>query len=177
VTGGPSPVRVPPEEANGGRHPGDRPGREHGEVTAGNGRHPAAGVLEQTRDAQVRAAALGERQHLAREMHDVLAHSLSGLVLQLEGARMLAAQSPADPRLGGVIDRAHHLAKTGLQEARWAIGMLRDEELPGPERLAALVEEFERDSGIPSTLTVTGQQRDLGSGTRLALSTGLPRRR
>jgi signal transduction histidine kinase len=125
--------------------------------------------LEQTREAQVRAAALGERQHLAREMHDVLAHSLSGLVLQLEGARMLAAQSPADPRLGGVIDRAHHLAKTGLQEARWAIGMLRDEELPGPERLAALVEEFERDSGIPSTLTVTGQQRDLASGTRLAL--------
>jgi signal transduction histidine kinase len=91
------------------------------------------------------------------------------LVLQLEGARLLAAQSPADARLGSVIDQAHHLAKSGLQEARWAIGMLRDDELPGPERLAALVEAFERDSGIPSTLTVTGERRDLGSGTRLAL--------
>jgi signal transduction histidine kinase len=35
----------------------------------------------------VQAAALSERQHLAREMHDVLAHSLSAFTLQLEGAR------------------------------------------------------------------------------------------
>ena len=46
--------------------------------------------LEQTRAAQAQAAALAERQRLAREMHDVLAHSLSGLVLNLEGARLLA---------------------------------------------------------------------------------------
>src|SRR6185437_1919252 len=39
--------------------------------------------LEESRDAQARAAVLGERQRLAREMHDVLAHSLSGLALQL----------------------------------------------------------------------------------------------
>jgi hypothetical protein len=44
------------------------------------------GELEQTRAAQVQAAALSERQHLAREMHDVLAHSLSALTLQLEEA-------------------------------------------------------------------------------------------
>src|SRR5262249_38091866 len=104
--------------------------------------------LEQTRGAEVRAAALAERQRLAREMHAVLAHSLSGLALQLEGARLLAAEDPADPRLGGVIERAHDLAKTGVQEARWAIGMLRGDELPGPERLAALVAEFGRDGGI-----------------------------
>ena len=89
--------------------------------------------LEQTRGAEVRAAALAERQRLAREMHDVLAHSLSGLALQLEGARLLAAGAPADPRLGPVLDRAHHLARTGVQEARWAIGMLRgDEVAQGP---------------------------------------------
>ncbi len=89
--------------------------------------------LERTRDAQVREAALAERQRLAREMHDVLAHSLSGLALQLEVARLLATESPADPRLGQAIDRAHHLARTGLEEARRTIGTLRGDELPGPD--------------------------------------------
>ena len=88
--------------------------------------------LEQSRGAELRAAALAERQRLARDMHDVLAHSLSGLLLQLEGARLLAVSNPADERLAGTIDRAHELAKSGLDEARRAIGMLRDEELPGP---------------------------------------------
>jgi signal transduction histidine kinase len=90
--------------------------------------------LEQTRAAQAQAAALAERQRLAREMHDVLAHSLSGLVLHLEGARLLAAQGGADSHVGEAIDRAHRLARTGLEEARRAIGMLHDDALPGPER-------------------------------------------
>jgi len=55
--------------------------------------------LEDSRGAELRAAALAERQRLARDMHDVLAHSLSGLLLQLEGARLLALASPADERL------------------------------------------------------------------------------
>ena len=125
--------------------------------------------LEQTRGAEVRAAALAERQRLAREMHDVLAHSLSGLALQLEGARLLADTDPADPRLGGLLERAHNLARTGVQEARWAIGMLRDDELPGPERLAALVADFGQDSGVASRFTVTGEERPLVAGSRLAL--------
>ena len=104
--------------------------------------------LEQTRAAQARAAALAERQRLAREMHDVLAHSLSGLVLNLEGARLLAAQGGADSQVGEAIDRAHRLAKTGLEEARHAIGMLRDDALPGPERLADLAAEFEAGTGV-----------------------------
>jgi signal transduction histidine kinase len=75
-------------------------------------------------------------------MHDVLAHSLSGLLLQLEGARMLAAGNPADPRIPDAIDRAHHLGRTGLAEARRAIGMLRDDDLPGPDRLEELAAQF-----------------------------------
>jgi signal transduction histidine kinase len=125
--------------------------------------------LERTQDAEVRAVALAERQRLAREMHDVLAHSLSGLTLQLEGARLLAIEDGASARLTGTIERAHHLARSGLQEARKAIGMLRDEELPGPERLAGLAAEFERDSGVRCQFTVTGKPRDLGPQARLAL--------
>jgi signal transduction histidine kinase len=126
--------------------------------------------LERAQDAEVRAAALGERQRLAREMHDVLAHSLSGLTLQLEGARLLAIEDSATARLTDTIERAHHLARSGLQEARRAIGMLRDEEeLPGPERLAALAAEFEADSGVPCAFTVTGEPHELGSQAKLAM--------
>jgi len=125
--------------------------------------------LEHAQDAEVRAAALAERQRVAREMHDVLAHSLSGLALQLEGARLLAIDDPADPRLADTIERAHHLARSGLQEARKAIGMLRDEELPGPERLAALAAEFECDTGLRCDVTITGEKRELGSEARLAV--------
>jgi signal transduction histidine kinase len=125
--------------------------------------------LEGTRAAQARAAGLAERQQLAREMHDVLAHSLSGLMLQLEGARMLAAEDPSDPRLPGIIERAHHLGKSGLEEARRAIGMLRDDELPGPERLASLAAQFQDVSGVPCQFTVSGQAYDLPSEARLAV--------
>lgn len=125
--------------------------------------------LEQTRGAELRAAALAERQRLAREMHDVLAHSLSGLVMNLEGARLLAASDPADPRLADTIDRAHHLARSGLNEARRAISVLRDDELPGPEGIETMTTEFARDSGIPCRFAVIGPRRDVGSETQLAL--------
>ena len=125
--------------------------------------------LEQSRAAEARAAGLAERQRLAREMHDVLAHSLSGLLLQLEGARMLAADSPADPRIPEAIDRAHHLGRTGLAEARRAIGMLRDDDLPGPDRLEELAAQFQDDCAIPCQLDVSGDARPLGSEARLAV--------
>jgi signal transduction histidine kinase len=126
--------------------------------------------LEQTRAAQAQAAALAERQRLAREMHDVLAHALSGLVLNLEGARLLAGQGGADSQVGEAIDRAHRLAKTGLEEARRAIGMLRGDALPGPERLADLAAEFEAGTGVPCKVAVTGgSKQDLGTDGRLTL--------
>jgi signal transduction histidine kinase len=127
------------------------------------------GELRASQAAQARASGLAERQRIAREMHDVLAHSLSGLMLQLEGARMLAADDPSDPRLPPAINRAHQLGRTGLEEARRAIGMLRDDELPGPERLAALAAQFERDRGVPCRLTCSGAAHELGSEARLAL--------
>jgi signal transduction histidine kinase len=115
-----------------------------------------------------RAASLAERQRLAREVHDVLAHALSGLLLQLEGARMLAGDS-TDPRLRHVVERAHHLGRSGLDEARRAIGTLRDDELPGPERLPELAARFQEDHGVPCRVAVTGEVRVLEPQTRLAV--------
>ena len=123
--------------------------------------------LEQTRAAQAQAAMLAERQRLTREMHDVLAHSLSGLVLNLEGAKLLAGQGGADPQVSQAIDRAHRLARTGLEEARRAIGLLRGDALLGPHRLADLAAEFTADSGIPCTFSVTGDESELPTDGRL----------
>ena len=125
--------------------------------------------LEASRDAEAEAAMLRERSRLAREMHDVLAHSLSGLMLQLEGARMLSTQPNANGRLPAALDRAHHLARAGLDEARRAIAALRDGDLPSADRLERLAADFEGDSHVPTRLAVTGPPRRLDPEASLAL--------
>ncbi len=125
--------------------------------------------LEATRAAQAEAAALAERQRLAREMHDVLAHSLSGLLINLEGARLMAERGVGGDQLEEALTRAHRLAKTGLVEAQRAIGMLRDDALPGPDRIELLAAEFEGDTGVPCAFVADGEPCELGSDARMAL--------
>jgi signal transduction histidine kinase len=125
--------------------------------------------LEAGRAAEAEAAALRERSRVARDMHDVLAHSLSGLMLQLEGARVLSRQPDANGQLPMALDRAHHLARAGLEEARRAIAALRDEHLPGPDGLQQLAAEFERDSQARISLGITGAPRRLDSESSLTL--------
>src|SRR3954449_12492838 len=125
--------------------------------------------LRESRTAHAESVALAERSRVARDMHDVLAHSLSALALQLEGARLLARDRGADPEVVAAVERAHHLAAGGLAEARQAIAALRGDELPGPERLPALADAFGEHSDAACTLDVTGEPRELGSEARLAL--------
>jgi signal transduction histidine kinase len=125
--------------------------------------------LEATRHSHEEAAALRERSRIAREMHDVLAHSLSGLMLQLEGARMLAARANSNGQLPTALDRAHHLAHVGLEEARRAIAALRDERLPGPDLLDQLAADFKLDSRISASVEINGEPRRLDSETSLTL--------
>lgn len=77
--------------------------------------------LEASRAAEEAAVALAERTRLAREIHDILAHSLSGQVMSLEATKMLAERSGADRRVAAEIERAHRLAKSGLADTRRAI--------------------------------------------------------
>jgi signal transduction histidine kinase len=121
--------------------------------------------LRESRAAHAESAALAERGRVARDMHDVLAHSLSALALQLEGARLLAQDRDSDPEVVAAVERAHHLAAEGLSEARDAIGALRGDELPGPERLQQLAEGYAGDCRV----TVSGTPRELGSEARLAV--------
>jgi signal transduction histidine kinase len=125
--------------------------------------------LQASRNAEAEAAMLRERSRLARDMHDVLAHSLSGLMLQLEGARMLSTQPDANGQLPPALDRAHRLARAGLEEARRAIAALRDEDLPGPDRLERLTAEFEEGSHVSTSLVVTGPAHELDSETSLTI--------
>lgn len=125
--------------------------------------------LEATRAAQAQAVALNERAHLARELHDVLAHSLAGLAVQLEGARLLARDTGADAGVVEAVERSHHLAKGGLDEARRAIEAMRGGEMPGPDRLGALADEFREQTGVPTALALDGPPRELSSEARLAV--------
>lgn len=125
--------------------------------------------LENSRAAQAEAAALAERARLAREIHDVLAHSLSGQIMSLEAASMLAERTGADDRVRDQIDRAHHLAKKGLNETRQAISALRDEDLPGPGLLPDLVRDAARTHGIGVELTSHGQERRMAPEAGLTL--------
>jgi signal transduction histidine kinase len=125
--------------------------------------------LAASREAEADAAAAAERGRLAREMHDVLAHSLSALALQLESTRLLARKRGADDEVATAIDRAHHLAASGLDEARRAIATQRGDELPGPERIGTLAAAFGEQSGLPVQLEIHGEPRELGSEARLAV--------
>lgn len=125
--------------------------------------------LEASREAQAHAVALRERAHLARELHDVLAHSLSALAVQLEGARLLARSTGADPSVVEAVERGHRLARGGLDEARRAIEALRGGDMPGPDRLGALAREFSEQTGVATELALHGEPRELASEARLAV--------
>jgi signal transduction histidine kinase len=125
--------------------------------------------LAASKIAEAEAAAGAERGRLAREMHDVLAHSLSALALQLESTRLLARDRDTDHDVVRALDQAHHLAATGLDDARRAIAAARGEELPGPERLGALANAFGEQSGMTVDVAVEGEPRELAPDARLAL--------
>jgi signal transduction histidine kinase len=125
--------------------------------------------LEDARDDQARAAAAEERASIARDLHDVLAHSLSGLSIQLEMARKLAANVEAPTELRTAIDGAANLAKQGLAEARDAVGALRRDDRLGVERIPELVEHFRRDFSLSVAYMVDGTPRPVPADLGLAL--------
>jgi signal transduction histidine kinase len=117
-----------------------------------------------TRAAREESARLAERGRIARELHDVLAHTLSGLAVQLEGARLLATRTGADPRLIDQLSGAHAMARDGLTGARQVVETLRGDRLPGPSLLPDLVA---RHPG--ATLQTTGTPRPLEPEDGLAV--------
>ncbi len=108
------------------------------------------------------AAALAERSRIARDIHDVLAHSLGGLVLQLDAVDALLESGRAEEARSRVV-AARGLAASGLDEARRAVDALRDPDDAAdlPSALADLVATH-RSVGAQATL--------MGEGTVGAVS-------
>jgi signal transduction histidine kinase len=128
--------------------------------------------LQDAREEQTRAAAIAERGRIAGELHDVLAHSLSGAAIQLQGARLLAERERTSDQMRTAIDRASDLVKDGLADARQAVGALRGEDLPGVAQLPVLVERFRRDMELEVELRIDGSARALQAEASLALYRG-----
>jgi signal transduction histidine kinase len=128
--------------------------------------------LQDAREGEAAAAAMAERSRIAGELHDVLAHSLSGLAIQLQGARKLAGREAVSDGLRAVIERSAELTKAGLADARQAVSALRGERLPTLDQLAALVEDFRRDTGADASLRIDGTSRPLPAEASLALFRG-----
>jgi signal transduction histidine kinase len=126
-------------------------------------------ALQDARDEQARAAAVAERGRIASELHDVLAHSLSGAAIQLQGARKLADRERAAPPLRDAIDRATELVKSGLANAREAVGALRGDALPTLSELPTLLDSYRADMNLDVTLRIEGDARTLPADPSLAL--------
>ncbi len=111
-----------------------------------------------------RAELLAERNHLAREIHDVLAHTLSALSLQLEAFGTVV---DADPGTSAAVreqlERTRHLVREGLDEARGAVQALRDDAAPLDEQLAKLCAQHQ------AGFSQTGSARPLSPPVTLAL--------
>ncbi|MEO3827832.1 histidine kinase [Actinomadura sp. B10D3] len=131
-------------------------------------RHGIA-AQEAARRAEAANAVLAERSHLAREIHDILAHSLSAQIVHLEGARLLLARDGDRVQALDRVERARNLARSGLDETRRALATLRGEVPEPKEVIAELAEEFYASTGRPCDVEVTGQPRELTPQAGLAV--------
>ena len=114
-----------------------------------------------------------ERNRIARELHDVIGHTLVVSLLHVQSARLAVEHDPADA--AQALAEAERLGRECLAEIRTTVGMLREDDparsmapLPGVEGLPALVERF-RSAGADITLTVQGDTSGLPATTGLAV--------
>jgi signal transduction histidine kinase len=124
--------------------------------------------LERNRAERERAAVLEERTRIARELHDIVAHDVSVMLVQAQAARRTAMTDPERAR--GAIAAVEETGREALGELRRLLGVLRrgDEELalapqPSLTRLGALVDRIEA-AGLPVELEVAGEERALAPG-------------
>jgi signal transduction histidine kinase len=113
-----------------------------------------------------------ERARIARELHDVVAHSITVMVIQARGGRRVLESEPSDAREAFAVIES--TGQQALDEMRRLVGMLRsgDETLPlAPQpslkELGTLVEQL-RAAGLPVQVSVEGEPRDLPPGLELS---------
>ncbi|MFC1418278.1 sensor histidine kinase [Streptacidiphilus cavernicola] len=130
-----------------------------------------AARLERERDAQSQIAVAAERARIARELHDVVAHNVSVMIVQADGASYVMDGSPDQAK-----QALATIASTGrqaLEEMRRLLGLLRSADSageyvpqPGVEQLPDLLEQV-RTAGLPVAFRIDGEPRELPRGVEL----------
>jgi signal transduction histidine kinase len=125
-----------------------------------------AALLETEQAQRERLATLAERARISREMHDIIAHSLSVIVVQADGGR-IAAGAGQTAQATRVLDTIAQTGRGALADVRALLGLLHDQQAegappqPGLDAVPGLVEEF------GGTLRVTGTARLVPAGLGL----------
>ncbi|WP_084735203.1 sensor histidine kinase [Actinophytocola xinjiangensis] len=119
--------------------------------------------------ARADAAVLAERQRMAREIHDIVAHSLAAQVVHLEGTRMLLERDGDREQALERVRQAGDFARAGLAETTLAVAALRGQHRPLAGELAGLAGDFRATTGNPCELTVEGDPDVLAPPARLAV--------
>jgi signal transduction histidine kinase len=134
-------------------------------------RERRARVAERERDLGAREAVVQERARIARELHDVIAHHVSIIVLQAGAERRGMGDENAATR--EVLETVEQTGRSALTEMRRLLGMLREEPngplapQPGLRDLPMLVDQL-REAGLPVELHVEGAPRGLPVGIELS---------
>ncbi|AIR99731.1 sensor histidine kinase [Streptomyces glaucescens] len=132
-----------------------------------------AARLEKEREAQAKVAVAAERARIARELHDVVAHNVSVMVVQADGAAYVLDAAPDQAKKA--LETISSTGRQALAEMRRLLGVLRTGEheesgeyVPQPdvEQIEDLVAQC-RDSGLPVDFKVEGTPRPLPSGVEL----------
>ncbi|MET9877360.1 sensor histidine kinase [Actinacidiphila glaucinigra] len=131
-----------------------------------------AARLQREREAQSKAAVAAERARIARELHDVVAHNVSVMVVQADGAAYVLDASPEQAKQA--LETISTTGRQALTEMRRLLGVLRagDDDggeyvpQPGVDQLTDLIEQV-RGAGLPVAFEVEGESRPLASGVEL----------
>jgi signal transduction histidine kinase len=132
-----------------------------------------ASRLEKEREAQAKVAVAAERARIARELHDVVAHNVSVMVVQADGAAYVLDAAPDQAKKA--LETISSTGRQALAEMRRLLGVLRTGEhqeggeyVPQPdvEQIDELVQQC-RTSGLPVDFKVEGTPRPLPSGVEL----------
>jgi signal transduction histidine kinase len=138
-----------------------------------------AATLERERDHLARIAVADERAAIARELHDVVAHSLSVMIVQADGGRYAYPSDPANAR--AALDIVAATGREALEDMRRLVGVLRGSELPaevvetvdrrrvGLEQLATLAEGA-RSAGLSVDLTLAIDEAELPPAVSLTVT-------
>jgi signal transduction histidine kinase len=134
-----------------------------------------AATAEHERDQQALIATVTERARISREMHDIVAHSLSVMIALSDGAAALATRAPEQAKTA--MQQSSDLGRQALGDVRRLLGTLNSDDetsdtvldpQPGIAQLDTLVKHV-RSAGLAVDLVITGQAPDLGPGAQLTL--------